>query len=181
MSLGRIWRETVNWPPSRGMGNRCETWCRCAIGVSCSTSSHGGKRTLWPCSTIHLCDFWWWGSSLSRPRSMEFELYSLHVTPSNGPNLCIYVLYYVLCYIRSLCSRGFADATACMCWFGVWWGHGRDVHGWVRRLDVSPSTRRWKVEVYVSQDPPQEVPVLFGYIELSSERYTPNIYRCIHT
>jgi hypothetical protein len=42
-------------------------------------------------------------------------------------NLCIYVLYYVLYYIDSLCSDGFADATTDMCWFGVWWGHGFDV------------------------------------------------------
>jgi hypothetical protein len=33
-----------------------------------------------------------------------------------------------------------------MCWFGVCWDttlmcRGRDVHGWVRQLDVSPSTR----------------------------------------
>ncbi len=36
----------------------------------------------------------------------------------------------VLCliyYIGSLCSGGFADATAFMCWFGVWWGHVTDV------------------------------------------------------
>jgi hypothetical protein len=26
------------------------------------------------------------------PRTVEFEVCSLHVTPSNGPNLCIYVL-----------------------------------------------------------------------------------------
>ncbi len=58
---------------------------------------------------------------------------------------------------------------------------GRDVHGWVRQLDVSPSTRRWEVEVYVPQVPPQETPVVFGYIEVSCERYTPNIYRCIRT
>ena len=58
---------------------------------------------------------------------MEFELFSLHVAPSSSPNLCIYVLYDVLDYINSLCSGGFADATAGMCWFGVWWGHGTDV------------------------------------------------------
>ncbi len=34
---------------------------------------------------------------------------------------------YVLCYISSLCSGGFADATTFMCWFGVCWGHGTDV------------------------------------------------------
>ncbi len=48
------------------------------------------------------------------PRSMEFGLCSLHVVSSNGPNLCIYVLYYVLYYISSHCSGGFADTTACM-------------------------------------------------------------------
>ena len=58
------------------------------------------------------------------------------------------------------------------------------------QLDVSPSTRRWSVEVYVSHGPPQESTVVFGYMEGSflvirtgdvRERYTPNIYRCIHT
>ena len=53
------------------------------------------------------------------PRTMEFELCfrlcSLHVATSNGPNLCIYVLFYVLYYISSLCSGGFDDETTCMC------------------------------------------------------------------
>ena len=91
---------------------------------------------------------------------MEFELCSLHVAPSNGPNLCFYVLYYVLYYIISLCSGGFAD------------------------------TCPWSVEVYVSQGPHQGATVVFGYIEGSflvsktgdvCERYDPNIYRCIRT
>ena len=86
-------------------------------------------------------------------------------------------------------------ATAGMCWFSVCWGHGTDVprgnvHGLVRQLDASPSTRRWSVEVYVSQGPHQGATVVFGYIEGSflvsrtgdaRERYAPNIYRCIHT
>ena len=59
--------------------------------------------------------------------------------------------------------------------------HGRDVHDWVRQLDVSPSTCHWTVEVYVPQGPPQEAPVVFGYIEVSCERYAPNLYRCKHT
>jgi hypothetical protein len=67
---------------------------------------------------------------------------------------------------------------------------GRDVHDWVRRLDASPSTRRWSVEVYVSQGPHQGATVVFGYIEGSflvsrtgdaCEHYAPNIYRCILT
>ena len=58
---------------------------------------------------------------------------------------------------------------------------GRDVHGWVRQLDVSPSTCRWSVEVYVSHGPHQGATVVFGYIEVPCERYDPNIYRCIHT
>ena len=67
---------------------------------------------------------------------------------------------------------------------------GWDVHGWVWQLDVSPSTRHWSVEVYVSQDPHQGATVVFGYIEGSflvsrtddaHERYVPNIYGCIHT
>ncbi len=68
--------------------------------------------------------------------------------------------------------------------------HGRDVHGWVRQLDVSPSTCLWSVEVYVSHGPHQGATVVFGYIEGSflvsrtgdaRERYAPNIYRFIHT
>ena len=50
------------------------------------------------------------------------------------------------------------------------------MHGWVRQLDVSPSTRRWSVEVYVSQDSHQGTTVVFGYIEKSCEHYDPNIY-----
>ncbi len=73
--------------------------------------------------------------------------------------------------------------TALMC-------HGRDVHGWVRQLEESPSTCRWSVEVYVSQVPHQGETVVFGYIEGSFlvsksfdsiEHYAPNIYRFIHT
>ena len=41
---------------------------------------------------------------------------------------------------------------------------GRDVYDWVRQLDTSPSTRRWSVEVYVSQDPHQGETVVFRYI-----------------
>ena len=64
------------------------------------------------------------------------------------------------------------------------------MHGLVRQLDVSPSTCRWSVEVYVSHGPHQEATVVFGYIEGSflvsrtgdaRERYAPNIYRCIRT
>ncbi len=60
----------------------------------------------------------------------------------------------------------------------------------VRQLDVSPSTCRWSVEVYVSHGPHQEATVVFGYIEGSflvsrtgdvREHYAPNIYRYIHT
>jgi len=42
---------------------------------------------------------------------------------------------------------------------------GRDVHGWIRQLDTSPSTL-WSVEVYVSRDPHQGATVVFGYIEV---------------
>ena len=64
------------------------------------------------------------------------------------------------------------------------------MHGLVRQLDASPSTRHWSVEVYVSHGPHQEATVVFGYIEGSflvsrtgdaREHYAPNIYRCIHT
>jgi hypothetical protein len=39
--------------------------------------------------------------------------------------------------------------------------------GFGNTLDLSPSTRRWAVEVYVPQDPPQESPVVFAYIVVS--------------
>ena len=84
---------------------------------------------------------------------------SLHVVPSNSPNLY-------------LCS---------VLWVTTLMYHGRDVHGWVRKLDVSPSTRNWSVEVYVSQVPHQGETVVFGYIEVSCEHYTPNLYRYIRT
>jgi hypothetical protein len=40
---------------------------------------------------------------------------------------------------------------------------GQDVYGWVRQLDSSPSTHRWSVEIYVTQDPHQGATVVFGY------------------
>jgi hypothetical protein len=85
-------------------------------------------------------------------------LCSLYVSPSNSPNLC------------SVCG---GDTTLMY--------HGRDVHGWVRQLDESPSTCRWSVEVYISQVPHQGATVVFGYIEVSCEHYDPNIYRFILT
>ena len=57
---------------------------------------------------------------------------------------------------------------------------GRDVHVWVWELDSSP-TRRWSMEVYVSHGPHQGSTVVFGHIQVSCERYVPNIYRYIHT
>ncbi len=105
------------------------------------------------------------------PRHMEFELCSIPVTPSNSPNLCIYVLYYVLYYINSLCSGGFTDSTTDMCWFGVCWGHGTDVSrtGCTR---MGSTTRR--VSFYVSlvggglrlSGPSSGTTVVFGYIEM---------------
>ena len=32
-----------------------------------------------------------------------------------------------------------------------------------------------------SEDPPQEAPVVFGYIEIPREHYTPNIYKGVYT
>ena len=57
--------------------------------------------------------------------------------------------------VGSVCVGG----TALMCL-------GRDVHVWVRKLDASPSTYHWSVEVYVSQGPHQRGTVVFGYIEV---------------
>ena len=41
--------------------------------------------------------------------------------------------------------------------------HGRDVHGWDRQRDTSPSTCHWTVEVYIPQDPHQGAVFVFGY------------------
>ena len=38
------------------------------------------------------------------------------------------------------------------------------VHCWVRQLDAFPSTRRWAVEVYVSEGPRQKTTVVFLFI-----------------
>jgi len=51
--------------------------------------------------------------------------------------------------------------------------HGRDVYDWIRELDVvSPSTRHWSVEVYVSRDPHQGTTVLW-YIEVNVNTMFP--------
>jgi hypothetical protein len=171
-----------------------------------SVVSDSGRRQ-W----FFLLGMWYWEWEEKASRSMEFELCSLYVTSSNRLNLCIYVLYHVfkqnkiyvfmffkqtkfmyLCsvhvlyYIISLCSGGFTHVITVMCWFGVCWGHdtdviGRDVYGWVRQLDMSPSTCHWSVEVFVSQGPHQGDTVVFEYLEVSCEHYDPNIYTCIRT
>ena len=116
-------------------------------------------------------------------------------SPQTDQNLCICSVLYVLYYISSLCSGGFTvydySHVLVQCVLGVRrTPTGGNVHDLVRQLDVSPSTRRWSVEVYVSHDPHQEATVVFGYIEGSflvsrtgdaRERYVPNIYRFIHT
>jgi hypothetical protein len=118
-------------------------FCEYVQPYICATSDDGGllprlfRGTLgnegvcsvgfWEGTLVLFLGRWYreWEEKMTSP--MEFELCSLHVSPSNRPNLCIYVLYYVLYYINSLCSGGFSDATACMYWFGVWWGHVTDV------------------------------------------------------
>jgi hypothetical protein len=147
-------------------------------------SSREGRRALW---AVVLLGRWYreWKEKASRP--MEFELCSLHVASSNSPNLCFYLLYYVLYYINSLRSGGFADATAGMCWFGVCWGHVTDMPrtGCAR---LGSATRR--VSFYAS--------LVGGGLRLSwpslgcngsvrvhrsgaCELYAPNIHMCIHT
>ena len=98
-------------------------------------------------------------------QNMEFEL-CFHSMSSLQTDL-ISISYkhslqwWFLCMQLQACVGSVCVGdTALMC-------HGRDVHGWVRQLDTSPSTRHWTVEVYVPQDPPQETPVVFGYIEVS--------------
>jgi hypothetical protein len=116
---------------------------------------------FWEGTLVLFLGRWYREWEVKAPWPMEFGLGSLHVASSNGPKF----MYLCLC-------------------------HGRDVHGWVRQIDLSPSTGHWSVEVYVSQDPHQGARVVFGYIEGSflvsitgdvRERYVPNIYRCIRT
>jgi hypothetical protein len=167
---------------SKSMFKRSELMCFGEWGTVCSVG-------FWEGTFVFFWGRWYREWEEKSPRPMEFELCSLHVAPSNRPNLCIYVLYYVLCYINSLCSGGFADETGGMCWFDVWWGYGTDVSRTgcarlVRQLDVSPCTCHWSVEVYVSQGPHQGAMVVFGYIKGSflvnrtgdeRERHDPNI------
>jgi hypothetical protein len=78
------------------------------------------------------------------PRSMEFELCSLHVTSQTDQ---IYVfMSCIMSYIIKAVSV-VADATTYMCWFCVWGGHGTGVsQTGCKRL--GSATRR--VSFYVS-------------------------------
>ena len=86
-----------------------------------------GRVGFWEETSVLFLGRWYREWEEKSLRSMEFKLCSLHVATSNSPNLCIYVLYYVLYYISSLCSGGFTDTTGGMCWFGVCRGYGTDV------------------------------------------------------
>jgi len=113
---------------------------------------------------------------------------SLHVAPSNSPNfMYLCSVSYVLGVIRTLQGWNGSEGTElpilhkqslqwrfrCMrlraCVGSVCVGgtalmcRGRDVQGWVRQLDESPSTRHWTVEVYVPQGPHRGAAVVFGY------------------
>ncbi len=72
-------------------------------------------------STVLLRVFWWWGSSPVSVPGCFGEWWSRIVGFWEGTlvlfwgrYLCIYFLYYVLYYINSLCSGGFADVTTWM-------------------------------------------------------------------
>ncbi len=60
--------------------------------------------------------------------------------------------------VGSVCAGG----TSLMCRDG-------NVKGWVRKLDVSPSTCRWTVEVYVPNGPHRGSVVVFGYTNVTYE------------
>jgi hypothetical protein len=121
----------------------------------------GGEETLFS---------FWVGGEEKAPRPTEFELcfYSMSALQT----ALISILYkqslqwwFLRMRLQACVGSVCVGGTALMC-------RGRNVHGWVRQLDVSPSTCHWTVEVYVPQVPPQEEPVVFGYIEVPCERYT---------
>ena len=94
--------------------------------MSCSVSFRGvlGNEGVcsvgfWEGTLVLFLGRWYREWEEKAPRPMQFGLGSLNVASSNSPKF-IY-------YIGSLFSGGFAYATAGMCWFGVWWGHGSDV------------------------------------------------------
>ena len=131
----------------------------------------GVRRTLWVWSTVMSYDFWWWGSSpVSVPGYFGDE---------------------------GVCGVGFWEETLFL-FLGRWY-RGWELLRVIRTLEVwsgsqdtelsilyKQSLQWWfhcmwltLVQVYVPQEPPQEAPVVFGYIEVSCERYTPSIYRYI--
>ena len=126
---------------------------------------------FWEESLFLFLGRWYRGWEKKESWTKKFKLCSLHDTPSNRPKF-MYLLC-IICFIlykQSLqwwfhCMR----LQACVCSVCVGGTalmyHGRDVYGWVRQLDVSPSTRHWSVEVCVSQVPHQGATVVFGYIE----------------
>jgi hypothetical protein len=91
-----------------------------------------------------------------------------------------------LYYINSLCSGVYMVVSLCvtadMCWSGVYAGHGTDVTRtgmWTDGFRNTTGMCTAGVEVYVLQGPPQESPVVFGYIEVSCERYS--VMRTLNT
>ncbi len=77
------------------------------------------------------------------------------------------------CVVERITSGGPVDIS----------GYERS-NGEVRRVQVGECTGGKKNSAGAPQGrllpeegPPQEAPVVFGYIEVSCERYTPNIYR----
>jgi hypothetical protein len=72
-------------------------------------------------------------------------------------NLCIYVLYYMIWGWSEPSKGGVGHKTLSYLYY----------INRLCKLDVSPSTRRWTVQVYVPQGPHQETVVVFGYTYVS--------------
>jgi hypothetical protein len=83
-----------------------------------------------------------------------------------------YVIYYILN------SGGFTESS-----FRSSWKVSSTSTSWEDMCTVQVSTTRWPLphtEDSEGTGTPQEL-VVFGYIEVSCEHYTPNMYRCIPT
>ena len=119
-----------------------------------------------------------WGGVWGRKRSCHVPWSSSYVhfmsCLQTDQNLCIYLTWavsemVVSLYVDTDMSRSGVLGTRH--WFVTEW----NVHVWVWKLDSSP-TCHWSVEVYVPQVPHQSAPVVCGYIYVSCERYTTDIY-----
>jgi hypothetical protein len=69
--------------------------------------------------------FFCWVGGIGNGKRRHRGPWSLSYVHSMSYVFMLCIVSYI--YISSLCSGDFVDATACMFWFGVWWGNDTDV------------------------------------------------------